>query len=122
MKDPARVTSGPLYYCPACLRPYDPNGDYTGCPECKAAQKEYTDIIIARSMRMNRPYWDWVADREAERRRMLYVDGDMCMSDGSICRYDNTREKARLERINSVHAGKDLRGPVLDEAGNYVER
>jgi len=110
------------YYCPVCLAPYEPHGQYHGCPSCIAGQKEATELILARAMAMNQPYWAEQVRLDDERRHMRFAVGTMVMSDGSICEYENATERARLDRINAVHAGKDLRGPVLDESGNYVER
>ena len=112
----------PRYYCPVCLAPYEPRGQYHGCPSCIAGQKEVTEPVLARAMAMNQPYWAEQVRQDAERRAMMFASGDVCMSDGSICHYDTPSERANLDRINSVHVGKDLRGPVIDEHGNYVER
>lgn len=113
----------PRYYCPCCLAPYEPQSQYGGCPSCIEGQKEVTELILARAVKMNAPYWDEVVRREHEARRMLLAGpGAMVLSDGSIVEYENAAERAKWERINSVHVGADLRGPVLDESGNYVKQ
>ena len=98
----------PAYYCPICLEPYEPNGRYNGCPECVTSNKEATNPILVQASKKNAPYWDWRLKEDEVHRRSLYPDGDMIMADGSICHYDNWEEKTKLERINSVHAGKDF--------------
>lgn len=101
----------PLYYCPICLAPYEPNGDYLGCPSCVERHKEVIIEVLARAERLNAPYWAHVYAMQEEQRRSHYQGGDIVMMDGTVEHYGTAAERARLERINSVHVGADLGEP-----------
>lgn len=119
MKDPARVLPpAACHNCGEWLKP-DEWYDCQACIDAIGWSYRKYDARTNKALVIQRcTPWDKTMDDE-RRMRVDRSDGDMCMADGSICHYDTASERIKLERINSVHVGADLR-PRMDEHNNFT--